>query len=111
MGELLRIADPWGDEVVLTHEKWDYICGKHPVVTPHLACVEKTICRPEVVYEGRLSFTSKVFYKGGLIVDGPERGCWFVVVVRYTTHPATISTCYAARRMEGRLGNVLKMDR
>lgn len=110
MAELFRIRDPFGDEIVLTEEKWAYICGKHPAIARLLSQVQRTLERPEVVYEGRLASNSKVFYKGGEIVDGLERGCWVVVVVRYTSQPAIVSTAYPARHMEGSLGNVLKME-
>ena len=109
--ELFRLADPWGDEVVLTEARWERIVSKHPEVAPYVTEVRATIAAPNVVYEGRHALTTKVFYARGLIEDPPFDACWVQVVVRYTEQPAVVSTALLPFRIAADLGQVLHLRR
>lgn len=104
--ETFRVTDLWGDEIVLTDDDWERICGKHPEVRPYVSEVEWTLGDPDVVYEGRYT-DSKVFYGKGRVADWPFGGCYIAVVVRYSAQPASIRTAYLPEHIEASLGTLL----
>jgi len=73
--EVLRVTDPWGDEIVLTEEDVARIDAKRgDDIGEYLDAIRPTLEHPNVVYEGRY-LDSKVFYGRDLLPDSsPFRG-------------------------------------
>jgi hypothetical protein len=110
LGEVLRVTDQWGDEIVLTEEDIQRIDAKRgDDIGRYLDEIRKTLESPSVVYEGRYA-DSKVFYGKDLLPENsPFRGCYVAVIVRYSTVPASIRTVYFPFNIAGKLGKLLDL--
>jgi hypothetical protein len=106
-GELFRVTNPWGGEIVLTQQASHRIKEKRPGVDGYQEHVRKTLEEPNLVFEGKYQ-DSKVFYRKGLLDDDPDfTACYVAVVVRYASEgtPGTIRTVYFPYHVQGALGN------
>lgn len=112
LSELLRVTDPWGDEIILTQKDVDRITAKRgDNIAAYLSEIRTTLQAPSVVYEGRYVH-SKVFYGQDLLSsDSPYRGCYIAVIVRYDSVPASVRTVYFPFNIEANLGKLLHIGR
>lgn len=112
-GEVFRVTDRWGDEIVLTEKDWQRIKAKRPGVDGYVEHVRQTLEAPNMVWEGRYE-DSRVFYRKGLLDDDPNyTACYVAVIVRYPSDGgnATIRTVYFPFYVQGALGKLLYANR
>ena len=104
-GELFRVNDWEGNEVLLESEQWrQHIIRGHPEVEPYLEGIAETVTRPHFVLSSESDADVKLFYRKGF-AQGKYDMLYLKVVVNYRERPASVRTAFFTASLSG--GEVL----
>jgi hypothetical protein len=90
MASILQVANPFGEEVILSEDVWEDIILKHPEVKSFLKEIGDTIAKPDFVKESVYDSRSKLYY---LFHKHIYNGKYLVIVVK-TVDINFVSTIY-----------------
>jgi hypothetical protein len=109
---LFTVSTAWCGDVILTTDRWNHICDRHPELEPHMELVRLTLEKPNIVSETPYAKPTYAFYKREVLAGVPRYGdCYVAVFVRYTMQPAQAWTAYFPIHLSANMGRVLHLER